>query len=488
MAAEAAPAAATADAQPETGAPSIDAPEATEKPPRIQKVEQLRSLLKAKRARTEERTAQRMEERGAKPKGEPPPRVSGPVDADADGDEDTKREKPPLKPKPKDDEPKPAAKAEPKDKPDAKEPAKAEGRDEHGRFLPKDGKPAAEPAKAEPKEPAAKPEPADAPKVEAKPEPKPEPPKEDPEAKRVAERYARLLMEAKRKDEELVSIRESSKAAIAKAERLEKLIARVKGADIDEAALRELTGRSFPDMVRDMRDGKAKYKPQAQLPPELAEVKTELEAMRDELRAEKQKVEAAKKAEAERAARAKADAERQQTIERETQTVKEMLEELREKYPRTHAYKNSAGNLLDRFYRTWADSTRGEDGEPTYDAGKKPDFEQLVSKFEDSLSEEVNGILSSEQVVRLALKDAKTRELVSKILAEQSAPSQPKTSPKRSESGSTANAEGPRTLSNKATQEAPVDTAKPRTKEEIDAWRVEQLRRLRTKNLGAFGR
>jgi uncharacterized membrane-anchored protein YhcB (DUF1043 family) len=241
-------------------------------------------------------------------------------------------------------------------------------------------------------------------------------------------------------------------------------------------------------MVRDMRDGKAKYKPQAQLPPELAEVKTELEAMRDELRAEKQKVEAAKKAEAERAARAKADAERQQTIERETQTVKEMLEELREKYPRTHAYKNSAGNLLDRFYRTWADSTRGEDGEPTYDAGKKPDFEQLVSKFEDSLSEEVNGILSSEQVVRLALKDAKTRELVSKILAEQSAPSQPKTSPKRSESGSTANAEGPRTLSNKATQEAPVDTAKPRTKEEIDAWRVEQLRRLRTKNLGAFGR
>ena len=486
MSAEAAPAAVTADAQPETGAPSADAPEKEPLHPPIKKVEQLRSLLKAKRARTEERTSQRMEERGAKPKGEPPPKVSGPVDADAgDGDEDTKREKPPLKPKPKDDEPKPAAKEAKDAKPEAKEPAKAEGRDEHGRFLPKEGKePAAEPAA----KPEAKAEPAEAPKVEAKPEPKPEPPKEDPEAKRISERYARLLMETKRKDEELVSVRESSKAAIAKAERLEKLIARVKGADIDEAALRELTGRSFPDMVRDMRDGKAKYKPAAQLPPEVAEVKTELEQLRDELRAEKQRVADAKKAEEERAARDKADAERKATIERETETVKGMLEELKERFPRTHAYKNSAGNLLDRFYRTWADATRGEDGEPTYDARKKPDFEELVSKFEDSLSEEVNGILSSEQVVRLALKDTKTRELVSKILAEQSAPSQPKTSPKRSESGSTANAEGPRTLSNKATQEAPVDTAKPRTKEEIDAWRVEQLRNLRTKNRGLFSR
>lgn len=456
-----APAVDSADAQPHT-TPSADAPEVKVERPELKKVQQVRNFLANRRAVTLERSNARIEARNAKPEVEAKP-------------EPKPEPKPELKEEPK-ETPKPEVKADAK--PEAKKPEAAPERDGNGRFLSKD-KPEPEAkveAKPEPK-PEAKPEPKPEVKVEPKVEAKPEP-EVKPSKPGLEEKHARLLLDVKRKDEELVKVRERAK----KADDYEALIKRVNGAEIDGEALAKLTGRSFENMVRDLKEKKAQYKPATQLPPQLQAAYDEANQLNAKLR---ERVEAQEKADRdanEAKTQTETAARRKETEERELAHVREQLEAEADKFPMTAGYKNAPSRILNKFYQIWADNCpKDEAGNPTFDFDKQPALSDVITKVEDLLFEDVHGILSSERVLKRVLQDTKTRELVLKLVGEQETP-KPQTppSPKRREPGNQANVEGPRTLSNKVTQETPVVQEKPQTREELQAWRLEQWQRMRT--------
>jgi hypothetical protein len=445
--------------------------------------------LAAKRATIEARSSSIASDRDKARDGRPPQTTAQQNKArDAkpdDADEPASKAKPESK-----DKPAPTAAKDAKaDKPaDKAEPAS--GRDEHGRFLPKEGEP--KPAAAAPADKAApapkdKPEPAadaaPAKPAEPKPEPKPEPRPAAEEDKGIATKYARLQLDVQRKDAELLKANEKAK----KADEYEALVARVRGNVIDEDALEKLTGRSWEKLIRDVieEESGVKFKAKTRLPPEMQRIQDELEQT---LNSAKQREEAiAQRArDEENARRNAAEEERRATVRKqETELVRKMLDDAADKYPMSAAVPGMPERILQVFYQRWATATLDpKTGRSTFDPKLKPTEDSVLESMEASLIPQLSAIVNTERGLKALLNsitDAKTRELALQILgADKAPPSQPKTSPtQRSDRGNQATSEGPKTLSNKVTQDAPVDPAKPRTQEEKRAWQVEEFRKLR---------
>jgi hypothetical protein len=334
----------------------------------------------------------------------------------------------------------------------------AEGgaRDEHGRFLPADGKP------------KDKPEPAAAAAAAKKPEPEPDvaagsgvkaPEQKPGETNQKYElRISNLLREQKAGQVETLKMKVELETARKELERVKSLIERVNGKDIDGSALEELTSRSFERMVRDLREGGATYKPKANLPPEIAAVRDELSRELAEIKAEKARI--ASEVETAKAKEAKeADSARyKETQEREAKSLDEYLVTEADKYPHLSSLKNAGARMLDKFYQTWSQAgTFDKDGYPLWDA-PKPDLEEVAASMETSLTGELSAIFGSERALRVALADPQTRDRVSKLLGTTQQIATATTSAPARNNGQTktASAEGPPTLSNKVSQEAPV--------------------------------
>lgn len=440
---------------------------AEEEKPQVKKVQQLRQLLANKRAQREANAVSAAEQRGTQTKAQ--------------------REESAAKPK---------AKAE--DKPEPKEPAKAKDekpaspeRDETGRFVGKDG-PKPKPAEKETEElpPAAakKPEPTAAEqRIEAKVEKLEDAGGKAPEQganesdKRYEARITRLLLDAKEKDAKLREAETKRVAAEEKARKVDehaKLLERVKGADIDEDAFEQLTGRNFEQLVKDIASGKAKYRPKVKLPPEMQRLQDELNQTLAKAKQREDAQAAKEREEAEERERVAADERETKNREIETETCREWIEQNADTYPQLSGLKGSASKFLQRWYAAWEDATRDpKTRRPTWAADKQPTMESVAKSMEDSLSGEVSSILSSERSLKAALKDPQTRERVVQAL-KATEPSQQIQSPHREQKGNqTAASDGPRTLSKKVTQEVPVLSDRPPSADERRAAQLERLQR-----------
>jgi hypothetical protein len=478
--------------QPKPKAPETAAkPEATsEEPvPQVKKVQDLRKLLADKRAIRERDAVAVAAERGIKTRKE--------RQDEAKAADEAKQAKLASKPASKDEKPKAEAK-------DAKKPEPASDRDESGRFLPKDGKPPApKPAPADDDSPppaAAKAAPAGDAKTDAKIDATTEKledlgakvPKqgEDETDKRYEARISRMLLDAKDKDVRLRQAEDRTKAAEERAKKVddfEKLIARVRADELDEDALEQLTGKSWVDLIKGVASGERKFKAKTRLPPELQRVQTELEQTLARAKEREDAIvrEAKERKDAEE--REATEARRADTRKNEVAHVRKFLEDNAENLPRASAaVGHLSEKLLDRWYATWEDACRDpKTGAVKWDVSKQPELSEVATKFEALLSDELSSIFGSERALRSALADPKTRELVVRLVAESDSTSQSKQSPSSQQKGNqTADADGPRTLSKKVTQEAvPTDR-----KASPDAVMAEKLERLAMWRAGRLAR
>lgn len=391
-----------------------------------------------------------------------------------------------------------ADKGEAKPKADAKDSVEGPERDANGRFVPKD-KLEAKDEKAAAGKDKAKEAPAEKGKDEpppaaAKPaDAKPEPPKEEPKPKADSaeqRRIAELLLEKKRWDSEKLEHKRNSeksaaetKAKLDRLEQLEKLIERARGDELDDDVLEPLIGRGFVKLVKDVNAGKEKggiaYKARPQLPPELQPLAKTLEEKVSKFeawereKADRERAEQEAKAKAERAAKkAAADAE-------DAEKCKSWLSDKSEKYPYLTALPDAASQFRDTLYA----AMRDDKGELT---GPEPDPDDIAEMIEQSLTDKLGTIFSSEYALKRALRDPKTRDLVSRLLnaaASDAVETQETSSPQRGSKGNQETAgsgKGPPTLSSKVTQEAPVAAEAPDEFEDPDgyrAWWRENFRR-----------
>jgi hypothetical protein len=475
--------------QPKPKAPETAAkPEATtEEPvPQVKKVQDLRKLLADKRAIRERDAVAVAAERGIKTRKE--------REDEAKAADEAKKAKLASKPAPKDEKPKAEAK-------DAKKLEPASERDESGRFLPKDGKPPApKPAPADDDSPppaAAKAEStATEKRIDAKVEQLEDVAGKAPEQgasetdKKYEARISRMLLDAKEKDVRLRQAEERSKAAEERAKKVddfEKLIARVRADELDEDALEQLTGKSWVDLIKGVASGERKFKAKTRLPPELQRVQTELEQTLARAKEREDAIvrEAKERKDAEE--REAIEARRADTRKNEVAHVRKFLEDNAENLPRASAaVGHLSEKLLDRWYATWEDACRDpKTGAVKWDVSKQPELSEVATKFEALLSDELSSIFGSERALRSALADPKTRELVVRLVAESDSTSQSKQSPSSQQKGNqTADADGPRTLSKKVTQEAvPTDR-----KASPDAVMAEKLERLAMWRAGRLAR
>ncbi|HYC53628.1 MAG TPA: hypothetical protein VEL28_01645 [Candidatus Binatia bacterium] len=409
--------------------------------------------------------------------------------AGAQGEKDAGRGKAEAKPEKAD---KPAdAKDAARPKADAKDATEAPERDANGRFVPKD-----KPADAKPDEKAAagKDKPKDAPADKGKEEPppaaakpaeaKPEPPKEEPKPKADSaeqRRIAELLLEKKRWDAERLEHKRNSersaaetKAKLDRLEQLEKLIERARGDELDDDVLEPLIGRGFVKLVKDVNAGKEKggiaYKARPQLPPELQPLAKTLEEKVSKFEAwEREKAER-ERVERETRERTEREAKRKAADAADAEKCKSWLSDKSEKYPYLTALPDAATQFRDTLYA----AMRNEKGELV---GPEPDPDDIAEMIEQSLTDKLGTIFSSEYALKRALRDPKTRELVSRLLnaASDAAQTQEPSSPQRDSKGdqeTTGSGKGPPTLSSKVTQEAPVASEPPDEFEDPDGYKA----------------
>lgn len=358
-----------------------------------------------------------------------------------------------------------------------------------GKFLPKekaegDEKPAAEakeepakeekPAKVEakeapkdkPAEPKAEKPSADVAKAQEKLEKAgadvPEQRKDESDAK-YEHRLARALLDLKTAKAEAIKAKEEA----AKASGVLQAIERLKGDKISQEDLELATGRTFEQLVRDVAQGKAKYAPKANLPPELAALQSEMKATLDAIKAREEAAAKAEQEKREAEERTKAEAKRQEAFKNETSQVDEYIKEEVEKYPHLSSLPNAGEKVLRRWYATWEESGYAPD--------KMPNLEDFMLSMETTLSGEVGAIFTSERSIRAALANPSTRELVSKLLGTHSQKT-PEPTAQTKGNPAKAQSEGPTTLSNKVTQEVPALKDRQLTPEEEHAAMLERFR------------
>jgi hypothetical protein len=347
-------------------------------------------------------------------------------------------------------------KGESKSKPKAADKPGEPERDEHGRFVSADGKPKAKaddkPA-AEPKKPEAAAKDAEV-VAEAKERAeeagvKPPEQRQNETAKQYELRISQMIRKEKQLTAENAQLKEKHAEAERKNAENEAIRAALSGDEIDEEAFLKATGRTFEDFVRAIAKGKdgggAKFKPRVELPAPLAELKTQMQKELDEIKAWKEE-QAKQKREAEEA-KAKA--------EREAHVANAKAEDLKAcdawlkakveegKYPYLSSLKDAGAKLRDEVYAQWPE------GAP------EPDITEVADLLENTLTDRLGTIFTSERAILAALRDPNTRALVSKALGTPIATSsQPQT--RNQGQPKAAQAEGPSTLSNKVPQESSV--------------------------------
>jgi hypothetical protein len=362
---------------------------------------------------------------------------------------------------------KPAAKEEKREaKPDEKAPAKANEaskdepaadgpqRDEHGRFVAKEGDPKA-PAKEESPKPS-EPPPAAAKAAEkppeAKEEPKPPPavkePERKPEQDRTAARLSSTLLELRDAKAQLL---EAGKAA-KRVEQLEGLLKRVQGQELDGEAFEEITGKSLDNLIRELAANKLKYRPKTPLAPEVRELRDRLRAM-EERDAERERLRQ----------QAEVQARGQEIRGKELGSVKTWLAEVADKFPYLTSHEDAHEQVLDGFYALWKD--RGGK------AQHKPDPEEVAELIEQNYSKRHISTATNKRAMMALLKDPKVRDLAIEVLGLQPPANDPKTrqtepSPQRDKGNQSTPEEGPRTLSNKVSQDVPAYVQKTLDEEE----------------------
>lgn len=362
---------------------------------------------------------------------------------------------------------KPAGKDEKRDaKPDkseAKEPAKAKDepasdgreRDEHGRFVAKDGD-AKAPAKDEPPQPSEPPpaaakaaEKPEAPKDEPKPPPAVKEPERKPEQDRIAARLSSTLLELRDAKAQLLEASKASK----RVEQLEGLLKRVQGQELDGEAFEEITGKSLDNLIRELAANKLKYKPKTPLAPEVRELRDRLRAMEE------------RDAERERARQeAETQARGAEIRGKELTSVKTWLAEVADKFPYLTAHEDAHEQVLDGFYQLW--QSRGGK------AQHKPDPEEVAELIESNYSRRHISTATNKRAMMALLKDPKVRDLAIEVLGLKPQANDPQTrqtepSPQRDTKGNQSTPEeGPRTLSNKVSQDVPALVQKTQSEEE----------------------
>lgn len=329
---------------------------------------------------------------------------------------------------------------------------KAPERGPDGKFLPADGKPAA----AKPAE--------DSPKVEAAVAKAEDAGVEVPEQKKsqtdaqYLNQITRLMRENKQAKAEALEHKTAREKAEERATRADKTRDRLSGKEIDEEAFIEATGRTFEAFVRAIAkgdaEGGAKFKPKANLPPELAEMKAAVEAQLAEIKAHKEEQAASKKAAEESEAKTKAEAERAATLKADHDECDGWLKDAEQlkKFPRLAALAKGAEHLRDEIYSRW----------PGF-KGPQPDIAEVAQSLESTLKDRTSSIFANEAVILEMLSDPKMREMVSRALSAQ--PNAIDNQPSARDHGQTktAKVEGPPTLSQKVSQEAPAPVVTTKT-------------------------
>ena len=351
-------------------------------------------------------------------------------------------------------------KAEAKDaKPKAKEKPASAGpeRDEHGRFVAKDGgeKAPAKDDKPTPSEPppaaakAAEKPPEAEPKEEPKPPPAVKEQERKPEQDRTAARLSATLLELRDAKAQLLEAGKASK----RVEQLEGLLKRVQGQELDGEAFEEITGKPLDVLIKELAANKLKYKPKTPLAPEVRELRDRLKAM-EERDAERERA----KQETERQARG---AEIRKT---ELTSVKTWLGEVADKFPYLTAHEDAHEQVLDGFYALW----RERGGKPQH----KPDPEEVAELIEGGYSRRHASTATNKRAMMALLKDPKARDLAIEVLGLKTQANDPQTrqtepSPQRDKgSQQSAPEEGPRTLTNKVSQDVPAYVQKQLDEEE----------------------
>lgn len=382
----------------------------------------------------------------AKPKDEP-----AKAEPKADAKPAEKREAKPDKEEPKD------AKPKAKDEPASDGPQ----RDDHGRFVAKEGgdkQPAKdEPAKPSEPPPAAakaqeKPEP---PKDEPKPPPAVKEPERKPEQDRIAARLSSTLLELRDAKAQLLEASKASK----RVEQLEGLLKRVQGAELDGEAFEEITGKSLDNLIRELAANKLKYKPKTPLAPEVRELRDRLRAMEERDAERDRKAQEAEQERQREVQRAKGEEIRG----RELASVKAWLKEVEDKFPYLTSHDDAHEQVLTGFYELW----RSRGGKPEH----KPDPEEVAELIEGNYSRRHISTATNKRAMMSLLKDPKVRDLAIEILglkaqANDTQTRQSESSPQRDKGNQSAPGEGPRTLSNKVSQDVPAYVQKDLDAEE----------------------
>lgn len=346
------------------------------------------------------------------------------------------------------------AKAAPE--PAAKAGDKAPERGPDGKFLPADGK-AKEPEAAKPAE--------DSPKVEAAVAKAEDAGIDVPEQKQnqtdaqYLNQITRLMRENKQAKAEALEHKAAREKAEASVARSTKAKERLTGKEIDEEAFIEQNGCTFEEFIRKIAkgpdaEGGARFKPKANLPPELAEMKAAVEAQLAEIKAHKDEIAAAKKAAEEAETKTKAEAERAATLKADHEECDGWLKQpdMLKKYPRLAALESGAEHLRDEIYARW----------PGF-KGPQPDIAEVAQHLESTLKNRTSSIFSNEAVILEMLQDPKTREMVSRALSAQSNATDNQPPARDPGQTKTAKVEGPPTLSQKVSQEAPAPVVTTKT-------------------------
>jgi len=355
-----------------------------------------------------------------------------------------------------------------KSKADAK-PDEGPERGPDGKFLPKGGKPAEEedtkrekqpakpketPEKDAPLPDAAKADDAVADRIDAKAEKLEDAGAKVPEQKagesdrQYELKLSRQLLENKRLQTELLKSQGEAK----RAKELDDLLARVKGDTLDEDAYEKLTGRTLVETIKNIAKGKdaggVAYKAKNALPPEMQAAIAKIDAW-----------EAKQREATEAQERAANEARAREVRTSESSACKTWLESQADALPYLSSMEDAGEQLLDAFYNDWLDASGGKQFNPT----KKPDLEDVAKRFEAATRKRLAPVLSSERVRRhLGLAES-PREAA----------------PPAAVPAEKQDAEPPRTLSSRVTQEVPVRVDRQLTEEEESARRAEEFARYR---------
>lgn len=266
-------------------------------------------------------------------------------------------------------------------------------------------------------------------------------------------RLARMANDLRRAQAESVTFKQKATELERKSAEAEKRIAeyaeRAKKNPL--RLIEELYGAPLKDIMQKAADGAFDEAPTAQLPPE---VQRELDALK-QWREEQEKQETARREAASRAA----------DLEKVSAWVAENADEFSVAASDIPGVKEA---LLERAYAHLRET------------GQQPDMAAIAKEFEGHIHGQLKQLLTADRVVKRVLSDPELRAKITTALGVQPS-NEPRTAaPASRQRGNTAE-EGPRSVPNAASTEAPLSPNRPRTEadekaESLRLWRLARER------------